>query len=601
MGSWSLEKHYVINFTLIMIKFKSKIVVPFLLGILGIVSSSAQNWRSSLYPENWTPPTNSKFYTDAFIQDYSYAGYHQGEKEIPTISKNIIDVTKAPYFADASGLKNATLAIQAAINDAQKAGGGVVYLPKGTFKVNIVEKNNFCLKISSSNIVFRGAGVNETFLYNETNDMTKKSVIEVGSNAENIYNEGKNVTKITKDLDSPTMIIPLENTKNFRINDWVIVRNSITDEWALEHNESDWVGYGKALKGIIHIRKVTAIDAINKTITIDAPIRYALKTRDEARVYLAPKMISEVGLEGFSLGNREVVTNELDWLEKNDDGTMKPGYLLDDKAHNTTTTGAYKCYLAYLVRIEGVTNSWVRNVSTYQPEVNKFRTHMLSCGILVMQSRGVTIDNVSLGYAQYGAGANGYGFRIESNDCLLKNCTTEVMRHGFVFSHMYAHGNVIHDCTDKFTGLCTANSAVNVESQSSTSDFHMHFSPSNLIDKCTFIQSSYSARHRKGVGSKPNHNSVTAHTTFWNTVGQDVQDGWLIRSSQSRYGYIIGTSGNSSTVNYKVSQGGPAFEYDKDGTITAPEDIVEGMGKGKSLEPQSLYLDQLQRRLSAPK
>jgi len=32
------------------------------------------------------------FYTDAFIQDFSYAGYHQGELENPTITENILNV-----------------------------------------------------------------------------------------------------------------------------------------------------------------------------------------------------------------------------------------------------------------------------------------------------------------------------------------------------------------------------------------------------------------------------------------------------------------------------------------------------------------------------
>lgn len=50
--------------------------------LLGNVIYS-QTWRSQYYPENWTPPTNKKFYTDAFLQDYSYAGYQRGEKSIP--------------------------------------------------------------------------------------------------------------------------------------------------------------------------------------------------------------------------------------------------------------------------------------------------------------------------------------------------------------------------------------------------------------------------------------------------------------------------------------------------------------------------------------
>ena len=42
----------------------------------------ADTWRSSLYPSNWTPGyTNS---SGQFLQDFSYAGYEKGEKEVPT-------------------------------------------------------------------------------------------------------------------------------------------------------------------------------------------------------------------------------------------------------------------------------------------------------------------------------------------------------------------------------------------------------------------------------------------------------------------------------------------------------------------------------------
>ncbi|OBZ14943.1 hypothetical protein A8L34_13765 [Bacillus sp. FJAT-27264] len=70
-------------------KWFSKLIaiVPMFALITSIVipvdtASAGPPWRSSLYPENWTPG-----YTDAqgrFLQDFSYAGYWRGEKTIPT-------------------------------------------------------------------------------------------------------------------------------------------------------------------------------------------------------------------------------------------------------------------------------------------------------------------------------------------------------------------------------------------------------------------------------------------------------------------------------------------------------------------------------------
>ncbi len=44
-------------------------------------------------------------------------------------------VTEPPYDADASGTRDATAAIQAALNDRYHAGGGVVWMPDGLYKV----------------------------------------------------------------------------------------------------------------------------------------------------------------------------------------------------------------------------------------------------------------------------------------------------------------------------------------------------------------------------------------------------------------------------------------------------------------------------------
>ena len=561
------------------------------------LASLAQTWRSSLYPADWTPPTTKNFYTDAFIQDYSYAGYHLGDIDIPTVTTNIIDVTKPPYNADNSGAINATVLIQNAINSAQTAGGGVVYLPAGIYKVSPQGVNTFCLQISKSNIILRGDGIGKTFLYNEENNMTRKSIINIVGGGNNWEAEGANSTPITSDLMGPTAIIPLRAPIPFKVGDWVIVRNNASDGWSTEHKETEWLGFQSKLDGTMHYRKVLQVDLINNTITIDAPIRYALKTRDNARVYTAPTMNSEIGLEDFSIGNKEVVTNTNEWLEVDVSGNPRPGFL-DDDAHKTVTKGAYKCFLSYLISVDGVRDSWIQNVSSYKPAGNIYRTHMLSCGIVLSQCRGVTLDNVYVGFAQYGAGANAYGYRIESNDCLLKNCKAEVTRHGFVFSLFSASGNVIHRCTDLTTGSCTANSTSNVKTQNSCSDFHMHFSPSNLIDQMTLNASAYNATHQLTVGSDPRHNAVSAHSTFWNTNATNSPTGYCIRTSQTRTGYVIGTSGNTSNVNYQLSQGGPAFAWEKTGQRTLPEDIVEGVGKAATLQPQSLYLDQLARRKS---
>ncbi len=573
----------------------------FLLNIIIVKSAFTQAWRSSLYPANWSPPGIEKdFYTDAFIQDYSYAGYQSGKISIPNITSNIINVTQAPYLADNSGVTDATVAIQTAINKAKSDGGGVVYLPSGTYKLSTGTRDN-CLSITGNNIILRGDGVGQTFLYNDDTNMNDKSIIEVGGVGSNWQATGASSTLITSDLNGPTSNIPVASVTGYSVGDWVIVRNDATTAWCNEHGETDWAGKQSTLKGLMHYRQILSIDINNKILTIDVPIRYTLKTRDNSRVYKAPLTLSEIGLEGFSIGNKEVVTNTNEWLDKDASGNPVVPNTLNDGAQNIANSGASKCDGSWVIILRGLLNSWVKNVGTYKPAINIYRTQMLSNGLLLDQSRGVTLDNVYMGFAQWGGGSgSGYGFRIQSNDCLIKNCMTEVTRHGFVFSFMYSMGNVILQSTDKQSGLCTANSSANIKTGSSGSDFHMHFSPSNLIDGCTLDASYFSVLHRLGVGSSPFHNAVTAHSTLWNTIGKN-STGNLIRSSQTRTGYIMGTSGTGATgVDYKVADNGPAFRYDIGGLRTSPEDLVEGIGLGSTLEPQSLYLDQLAKRTTVP-
>ena len=147
--------------------------------ILDLVDPNKLSWRSEYYPSNWEPPLEADFYTDAFIQDFSYAGYHMGEVPLPeTVPGAFIDVTADPYNADPTGTEDATSAIQSAINFVGLTGGGVVYLPEGTYKVSPGTLSH-CLQISRNNTVLRGAGPDKTFIFNSESNMRQKTVVRV--------------------------------------------------------------------------------------------------------------------------------------------------------------------------------------------------------------------------------------------------------------------------------------------------------------------------------------------------------------------------------------------------------------------------------------
>jgi len=110
-------------------------VIPVLVIIsLTIYSQAATTWQSSLYPNSWAP--GYKNASGQFLQDFSYAGYKSGTANPPANpGTKFVNVTQAPYNANKTGTVDATTAIQAAIDYVGTNGGGVVYLPAGTYRV----------------------------------------------------------------------------------------------------------------------------------------------------------------------------------------------------------------------------------------------------------------------------------------------------------------------------------------------------------------------------------------------------------------------------------------------------------------------------------
>jgi len=545
----------------------------------------AQSWNSSLYPEGWSPPVSENFYNDAFLQDWSYAGYRYGEEAITELQGEIFDVTLSPYSADNTGKTDATDAIQQAINDAQNSGGGVVYLPAGTYNINPEENPNTstaALIINKNNVVLKGAGKDSTFLINiKYLDMRDKHVIRVEGSV-SWEKESSTKVLITADLMSPTKVIPVTNTSSFSINDIVLVRNYISggDDWVYEHNVEHWYTGTPRLQGLMYCRKIIAIDSFSETVTLDIPIRYALKQRDGSSVHRLEGMVTEIGLRDFSIGNVEHPGNG-GW-EEND--------------YNTVGKSSYDVHKSYLVKFQRVHDSYIKNVSTFKPNENTTDVHILSNGILLDECKNVTIADTYIGHSQYGGGGgNGYAYRIQANETLIENSKAETVRHGFVFAYMKAAGNVFYNIEDFNTGVQLASH--NNKLYGHGSDHHMVFSHSNLIDGALVYNSNFVAGYRPYPDAAMTKHALTsAHSVYWNTksVSGSTRFDYLIWSQQGRYGYVIGTSGSVIKVNtHQYATSRPDNTH-----ITDPIDIVEGEGMGDDLFPRSLYLSQLSRRLN---
>jgi len=547
-------------------------------GLAAVAALAQTEWRSTLYPEDWAPPTALRFETDKLVQDWSYAGYRRGEVEIPTVRGPVFDATA--QGADPSGVADSTSAIQAAINAAAAAGGGVVWLPPGTFKVSPQGSNAWALRINTGGIVLRGAGRDRTFLFNDATAMRDKHIIRVegSGSAWGMVPAGSPQPRITEDLLGPTTAIPVAATTGFAAGDWVMLRADATDAFIAEHNMTDlWGGLGGSLGGVFFLRQIVAVDAAAARLTIDVPTRYYLKTRDNARVHRAVPHVEEVGLEDFAIGNREhpLAASRTGWGEED---------------YDAATNGSYDTHASFAIAFLRVRNSWISGVASYRPPGNTVNTHLLSNGVLLQHCRGVTVRNGDFQRPLYGGGGgNGYMYRLQSaNECLVRDSAARNNRHGFVFSHMACSGNVILGGIAQVTRTQAAGTGV---TGGEGCDHHMHLSQSNLIDGVELDRDYFTAHYRGTSGTPPQHGQGGTHTVFWNLIGTAYQPGktYIVRSEQARYGYMIGTRGPASGMT--TTSGAAAAR-------TAPADHAEGAGRGELLRPLSLYQDQLARRLA---
>lgn len=521
--------------------------------LLLAVSASAESWRSSLYPDNWTPDFADT--AGRFLHDFSYAGYHGG-KDIPMAAAGRIFVaTQPPFCADPTGRRDATAAIQRAI-DAAAVAGGVVYLPPGEYRVAPPLGKSAALNLWADNVVLRGAGTDKTRIFNTTYEMRGKQVIRIGPTESSSWFDEKDaiVRPVAEDVENRAVEVAVRDVSAFRVGELVALRGDLTQRFIDEvEMTGKWLP-SKTAPGLnlAFFRRITSVTPETGSLGLDVPVRYPLLRKDNARVVvLRSRVVREVGIEDFSVGMRQHPDSRLseeDWGRKGAKGVA-----------------AYDLHDAAVVWFARVEHCWARRLATYAPEGNDPRLHIASNGIRVSESRFVTIEACAMAYPQFrGGGGNGYLYCLNGQETLVRGCRAVGGRHNYDLGTMAASGNVITRCEAVDGKLA--------------SDFHMFLSMANLLDNVTCDGDFLEARFMRPWGGTPIHGVTTTQSVFWNIRGERYsrERAVLVYSHQVGEGYVIGTQG-------------PAYLVDS-------SDFVEGEGRGMTLFPSSLYEDQVARR-----
>ena len=508
-------------------------------------SPEPEGWRSALFPDDWTPGYGVMVGEHrAQLQDFSYAGYRAGEAELPSVSLDGA-LSVLDFGADPSGTADSGAAIQATIDAVAAAGGGVVYLPGGTYRVDGL------LSITQSGTVIRGDGPGVTRIgftrhssMTDTNHLQFRGGLLAGPAIEMVADG------VTGDV-----VLSVDDATGLSVGDEVGVGMVITEAFREEHEMDDdgrW-GFSAGQRRTIFKRTVVAIDASSTPhrITVDVPLRYPLKVRDSADVRSESGAIVDCGVQDLS------VSTAVDW----------DAAWANDRSHAIGFSDAKDC--------------WARNIESWAGPAGDGEHHLQSGGILIQRSRRMTVADSVMAHAQNrGGGGNGYLFELmQSDEILVRDSIGRAGRHNFIQNWDFGTTGCVFLRTLSEDGEAWGD-PYGFWTPMGASEYHHALAMANLVDSSE-AHDGWAAKNRMHWSSGAGHSATQC--VFWNTRGTG-----SLESLQYGLGYIIGTQ--DLDVRTEVLD-----IFDSAGT--APEDWVEGLNEGDELWPTSLYEEQRLRRL----
>lgn len=515
-------------------------------------------WRSALYPADWTPGLSDA--SGARLQDYSYAGYHQGALPLgqglgpdgvaglPRVS--VVDHGASPGVVDPAATTDSTAAFQAAIDEAASAGGGRVYVPAGLYRID------GRLVVGASRVVIAGDGPEASRLWFTAAGESYVAHLRFAG-GEAVLAEAA----LTRDAATFDGSVEVADASAFSVGDDVLVGQVITEGFIAEHGMTGtWKAFNGTWQAFLR-RNVVAIDtsASPHRVTLDVPVRYPLRVVHGATLRRVGGVIREVGLEGLG------IANAIEW----------------ERAWQNDQVNA--------IAFDQVADAWVRDVASFVSpgapnEGMGAGAHLQSNGILVSRSKRVTVADVDLAFAQHrGSGGNGYLFEVrQSSEVLTRDASARGGRHNFIQNWGFGTTGCVWLRVHGSEGGQVPLGPLSDASLPAPSEFHHSLATANLLDSCRF-DDGFEAVNRGDWSTGAGHSAT--ETVFWRYAGAELV------SLQFGLGYVIGTA-PGTVVSTALDLLGA------DGT--APADMVEGLGLGASLEPASLYEDQLARRLGVP-
>lgn len=585
-------------------KLLSRITLSTIILSLLLLTECTSSQQAKIYEDFVADPINSR------LPDFSYAGYHYGEKSIPTISEKSFNI--ADYDILPNTGEDLTEKIQMVLDLVGRQGGGVIYFPKGRYFFNMDTASVQYLKLNYSHVVLRGESsapdgtvffngsptiqLDESpwmspFLIRTSNCLqkTKKmwglppkrgrnARVQSGSKSDpgqdgSIY-EASILASITKDAPKGSSIIQLDRVTSIKPGDVILIGmyNASNEGHLLKellHPLQSFEDYmtSALLAGPERMASYQFIIEVHSllndtTLKLMQPMRRDLLTQYEPVVAEAP-MLREVGIENLRL--------ESAW-----DGHYSHHGFPESTPHEAKIMD----YGWNGINFVRVAHGWIRNVV-----IENFTNP-----IYIQDSRNVTIENIQIDGYNGHSGITLYG-HAENN--LIQSSRFDCHFDHLVGGEGNGYGNVLRNISYHYPDK--------------TANFDLHgfaerpFAPMgwNLFENFKGIS------EIRGSGALFNLPNAGNYNTFWNIEASSfnglkeiiqyypfMEDNGKKQSRNDHYRYYPGSIlvGYYSTSNDTLMVEGKSDDRDDEWIY------IESLNQGK-VKPISLYEAQLNLRL----
>ncbi|MGM0487167.1 MAG: glycosyl hydrolase family 28-related protein [Planctomycetota bacterium] len=239
------------------------------------------------------------------LPDFSYAGYHRGEKDLPTLRP---DVTVKDFGASGDGETDDTAAFKRALKD---AAGKTIFVPRGRYVITDI------LEIRSAGTVLQGAGPEKSVLHvpKPLEKIRSNMGATTGGRPTSNYSwsggivwakgrwDKQTLSKVTAPAARGKRTLVVERTDKFERGDEVCLR--LRDDEARTLTRHLYAGDPGNIDNLrpvseTWIARVTRVQPDSKQLVFDRPLRTDVRLEWNPVLTPASSSVEEVGIEHLS-------------------------------------------------------------------------------------------------------------------------------------------------------------------------------------------------------------------------------------------------------------------------------------------------------------